>query len=181
MLQVTPKMATRKGLAMSDLLAHGTVGDLLTRISELEAERDDLRDERNESRREARQACVALADGFVPKAERSGAHLQGLPRLTAHAVDHHAWHHDAADASYVAKVEGERDAALDEVARLQAPEVVLGMAEWLLREAGVFEATFFFEQGDPPTEVALDHRDGRDTVCAHTLAEAYASLRKGGG
>lgn len=48
----------------------------------------DLRAERDECREEIRQACIALADGFVPEAERAGAHLQGLPRLVAHAVEH---------------------------------------------------------------------------------------------
>lgn len=67
-------------------------------------------------RREIKQACIALADEFVPAAERSGAHLQGLPRLVAHAVKHHQWHHDAADASYVAQVEADRDRLAEELA-----------------------------------------------------------------
>jgi hypothetical protein len=71
---------------------------------------DGLLIERDALRREMKQACITLADEFVPAAERAGAHLQGLPRLVAHAVEHHQWHHDAQDSAYVNKVEEERDA-----------------------------------------------------------------------
>lgn len=39
-------------------------------------------------------ACIALADGFVPKDKRAGAHTMGLSKLVAHAVAHHDWHHE---------------------------------------------------------------------------------------
>lgn len=78
----------------------------------------DLWSEREEYRRENKQACVSLADGFVPASDRAGAHLQGLPRLVAHAVEHHEWHHDAADSSYVAQVESQREEMCDALRQL---------------------------------------------------------------
>jgi hypothetical protein len=82
----------------------------------------DLKDERDDVRREKKQACIALADGFVPKADRAGAHLHGLPWLVAHAVAHHQWHHDAQDAAYVRGLEEKLHAAAE---RLRAVRTLL--------------------------------------------------------
>lgn len=54
---------------------------------------------------ETKQACIALADAFIPKEERAGAHLMGLAKLVKHAVDHHRWHHDAEKPEYVLELE----------------------------------------------------------------------------
>ena len=61
--------------------------------------------------REVKEACSVLADGFVPGEERQSARRAGLRWLVKHAVEHHEWHHDAADSDYVRKVETERDEA----------------------------------------------------------------------
>ena len=88
--------------------------------AQMEQERDEaraelaaVRESNTDLRRESRLACIELADEFVPKAERAGAHLHGLPSLVRHAVEHHQWHHDAHDVEYVKRVEQERDEALD--------------------------------------------------------------------
>jgi hypothetical protein len=81
------------------------------RITDVQQECGTQLDALLEAVREAKKACVVLADAFVPEAERAGAHLQGLPRLVAHAVEHHRWHHDAMNADYVRRVETERDEA----------------------------------------------------------------------
>lgn len=74
-----------------------------------EDEKEDLKAERDECRRESRRACIALADEFVPAEHRTGAHLEGLSALTTMAVEHHRWHHDAQDVDYVRRTEQERD------------------------------------------------------------------------
>lgn len=62
-----------------------------------EGEADDLASTLEDSRRESKQACEALADAFVPESERAGAHLQGLPRLVAIAIDRHGDAQDRVD------------------------------------------------------------------------------------
>ena len=87
---------------------------------ELRASKNDLKQERDESRKESRLACIALADEFIPQDQRTGAHLWGLPAIVKHVVEHHQWHHDAANAEYVKGIEQQRDAAREEVQALLA-------------------------------------------------------------
>jgi hypothetical protein len=87
---------------------------LTAELAEKTAAMDDIRSERDDSRREVRHACIALADEFM-RHNRAGAHLMGLPALVQHVVDHHHWHHDAENADYVRGLEEQKTALEDRI------------------------------------------------------------------
>lgn len=62
-------------------------------------------DRADKAERRIEAVCEALNRAFVSEAERG----LSLERVVQHAVDHHAWHHDAQDASYVRRIEEDRD------------------------------------------------------------------------
>ena len=120
-------------------------------LREAQRQLSDAIAERNEARTESKHACIALADAFVPSAERDGARIQGLPRLVAHACEHHA------------EVEAARDearAAYDRIVRTlreygsdTAEPGDEGLA--LLRRIRVLEQ----ERDEARTEVAAREQD----------------------
>ncbi len=131
-----------------------------------ERELDDIKAERNEARHAIKMACIALADAFVPEEQRSGAHLQGLSRLVAHAVEHHRWHHDATDVAYVRKLEQVRDELQAEVERQK--QALLKINE--VRNSIVGRQTVSFSQHVYPLVAALDE--------AGIKGADYATCRK---
>lgn len=79
------------------------------RIDKLEADLVRVEQERDELQNEVWKASDALAENFLPPSDRAAWKGAPLWRLVACARVHHDWHHDAADSSYVVRVEQERD------------------------------------------------------------------------